>query len=843
LIAVGAALLSTEPLLDDASAGTSLQASGLSSDEARRRFAEFGPNQPAARAKRSLFLEVVAPFISPLSLVLIAAATVSAALGDPTGAGIIIAIVLAGSAINLAQTWRSSAAMRWLQETVAPTATVLRDGAWRELPRAEVVPGDVIRLCAGDLVPADARLLAARDLHVQQAALTGESLPAEKEARPTPIEGPLRPDDPDAVFLGTSVVSGTATAIVAATGPATAFGEVAARLADRPPETEFDRGTRRFGLFITQTVFVLVLLVFLISAVERRDPLQSLLFAVALAVGLTPEFLPLISAVTLARGAVRMAHRHVVVKHLAAIQNLGSMDVLCSDKTGTLTTGEMSLTQSTDPFGAPAERPAVLAAINSHFETGIKSPLDAAILRARSIDPGSYRKVDEVPFDFERRRLTVVVDGPDGRMLITKGAPEGVLECCTQFEGGGQIASLDEGARKQFISTYQSLSEQGLRLLAVGYRSASDQAAYRVDDEIGLTLAGLLAFADPPRVDTPEAVRALARDGVRLVVVTGDNERVACHVCGQVGLPSETVVLGPELDSMSDAALGHAAERVGVFARVTPAQKTRVIRALKARGHVVGYLGDGINDAPSLHAADVGISVDGAVDVAKDAAEVVLMQPGLRVLHQGIGEGRRAFGNVMKYLLMETSSNFGNMLSMAAATAFLPFLPMLPTQVLLNGLLYNVTQLAIPTDWVDPGYLHKPRRWDIGLIRRFMLVLGPVSSLFDFLTFWVLLALFRADEALFHTGWFVESLATQTLVLFVIRTAGNPLHSRPSRPLVWTVVVVVAAALVLPYTPLAGPLGFVPLPFSYLVLVALGTAVYLSLTELAKRLLLRRAFV
>jgi len=538
-----------------------------------------------------------------------------------------------------------------------------------------------------------------------------------------------------------------------------------------------------------------------------------------------------------------MAHRHVVVKHLAAIQNLGSMDVLCSDKTGTLTTGEMSLTQSTDPFGAPAERPAVLAAISSHFETGIKSPLDAAILRARSIDPGSYRKVDEVPFDFERRRLTVVVDGPDGRMLITKGAPEGVLECCTQFEGGGQIASLDEGARKQFISTYQSLSEQGLRLLAVGYRSASDQAAYRVDDEIGLPLAGLLAFADPPRVDTPEAVRALARDGVRLVVITGDNERVACHVCGQVGLSAEAVVLGPELDSMTDAALGHAAERVGVFARVTPAQKTRVIRALKARGHVVGYLGDGINDAPSLHAADVGISVDGAVDVAKDAAEVVLMQPGLRVLHQGIGEGRRAFGNVMKYLLMETSSNFGNMLSMAAATAFLPFLPMLPTQVLLNGLLYNVTQLAIPTDRVDPGYLHKPRRWDIGLIRRFMLVLGPVSSLFDFLTFWVLLALFQADEALFHTGWFVESLATQTLVLFVIRTAGNPLHSRPSRPLVWTVVVVVAAALVLPYTPLAGPLGFVPLPFSYVVLVALGTAVYLSLTELAKRLLLRRAFV
>jgi Mg2+-importing ATPase len=814
---------------------------GLSTAEARERLARYGPNQPSARRARAPVVEILAPFVSPLSLILIAAAVVSAALGDPAGAGIIIAIVLAGSAINLFQTWRSSAAVRRLQEQVAPTATVRRDGEWRELPRAEVVPGDVIRLAAGDLVPADARLVAARDLHVQQAALTGESLPAEKEARPAPTDGPLRPDDADAVFLGTSVVSGTATARVVATGPATAFGEVAARLADRPPETEFDRGTRRFGFFITQTVFVLVLGVFLISAVQRRDPLQSLLFAVALAVGLTPEFLPLISAVTLARGAVRMAHQHVVVKHLAAIQNLGSMDVLCSDKTGTLTAGEMTLAQVTDPFGAPADRPLALAAVNSHFETGIKSPLDAAVLRARPLDPGPYRKVDEVPFDFERRRLTVVVDGPDGQLLITKGAPEGVLACCTHLEAGGIVGSLDDEAHARFVSTYQGLGDQGLRLLAVAYRPVPDQPAYRAADEAGLTLAGLLAFADPPRPDTPEAVRALARDGVRVVILTGDNERVACHVCSQVGLSSERVVLGAEVDAMSDAALAHTAERVGVFARVSPAQKTRVIRALRARGHVVGYLGDGVNDAPSLHAADVGISVSGAVDVAKDAAEVVLMQPGLEVLHQGIGEGRRAFGNVMKYLLMETSSNFGNMLSMAAATAFLPFLPMLPTQVLLNGLLYNVTQLAIPTDRVDSGYLHKPRRWDIGLIRRFMFVLGPVSSVFDFLTFWALLALFHAGEELFHTGWFVESLATQTLVLFVIRTAGNPVRSRPSRALTWTVLAVVAGAVALPYTPLAGPLGFVPLPAGYLGLVALGTVAYLGLAEAAKRLLLRRA--
>lgn len=829
--------------MNDAQAATLPGPAGLSSDEARARLSDAGPNEPATRRSGHSFVQVLAPFISPLSLVLIAAAVVSAVLGDPTGAGIIITIVIAGSVINLVQTWRSSVAMRRLRETVAPTATVRRDGDWREVPRAEIVPGDVIRLSAGDLVPADARLLDARDLHVQQAVLTGESLPAEKEARRSPAEGPLRPDDLDAVFLGTSVVSGTATALVLATGRATMFGEVAARLAERAPETEFDRGTRRFGLFITQTVFVLVLFVFLVSAIEKRDALQSLLFAVALAVGLTPEFLPLISAVTLARGAVRMAKRHVVVKHLAAIQNLGSMDVLCSDKTGTLTTGEMTLAQATDPFGAPADQPALLAAVNSHFETGIKSPLDAAILRTRAVDPVQYQKIDEVPFDFERRRLTVVVDGPHGRVLITKGAPEGVLACCTQIESDRRIGPLDDDARQRFVSTYEKMSGQGLRLLAVAYRQAPVQAAYRVADETGLTLAGLLAFADPPRPESAAAIRAMARDGVRVVVLTGDNERVASHVCGQVGLPAEQIVLGAELDSMTDGALGHAAERTAVFARVSPAQKTRVIRALKARGHVVGYLGDGVNDAPSLHAADVGISVAEAVDIAKDAAEVVLMRPGLGVLHTGIGEGRRAFGNVMKYLLMETSSNFGNMLSMAAATAFLPFLPMLPTQVLLNGLLYNVTQLAIPTDRVDPGYLHKPRRWDIGIIRRFMLVLGPVSSMFDFLTFWALLSLFHAGEALFHTGWFVESLATQTLVLFVIRTAGNPLRSRPSRALALTVLGVVALAVLLPYSWLAEPLGFVPLPFSYLLLVALGAAVYLMLTEGAKRLLLRRAIV
>jgi Mg2+-importing ATPase len=811
---------------------------GLSSDEARERLERVGPNQPAGERNGHLLAELVGLFANPLALVLLGAAGVSAWLGDETGAAIIVAIVLIGAGINFVQTYRSSRAILRLRAGVAVTATVFRDGEWREVPRSEVVPGDVIRLSAGDLVPADAGLLTARDLHVQQAALTGESLPVEKEATHVSNNGPLSPGGRDAVFFGTSVVSGTATAVVVATGPATAFGEIAARLAARPPETEFDRGTRRFGLFITQAVLVLVFFVFLTGAALRRDPLQSLLFAVALAVGLTPEFLPMITAVTLSAGAVRMARQKVVVKHLAAMQNLGSMDVLCSDKTGTLTRGEMELVKVTDPLGADAERPLTLACLNSAFETGIKSPLDAAILRRGQPDTAAYRKVDEVPFDFERRRLSVAVDGPDGRVLISKGAPEGVVACCTHFEAGTAVAPLDDAARAQVAAVIAGLSAEGYRLLAVAVKAAPGQESFRAADEAGLTLIGLLAFLDPPRADAADVIRALRADGVAVKVLTGDNDLVARHVCEQVGLDVGRVLVGDDIDGMSDSALGHVAEETSVFARLSPGQKNRVLVALKARGHVVGFLGDGVNDAPSLRAADVGITVSTAVDVAKDAAEVILMEPGLGVLHTGIAEGRRAFGNVMKYLFMGTSSNFGNMLSMAAAVAFLPFLPMLPVQILLTSLLYDAAQLAIPTDRVDPGYVRKPRRWDIGLIRRFMLTIGPVSSLFDFLTFAVLLHLFHAGEELFHTGWFVESLATQTLVLFVIRTGGNPFKSRPSRPLVLAALAAVAVGAALPYSPLAGPLGFVPLPAGYIAFVVAATAAYLLLVEVAKRRLL-----
>jgi P-type Mg2+ transporter len=518
----------------------------------------------------------------------------------------------------------------------------------------------------------------------------------------------------------------------------------------------------------------------------------------------------MITTITLARGAVRTAREKVIVKHLGALQNFGSMDILCSDKTGTLTSGNMVLDQHLDALGCPSERVLLLAYLNSFHQLGIRSPLDAAILEHGQPEIAGYQKLDELPFDFERRRLSVVLSRVEERLLITKGAPEGILALCTTYDADGKTCSMDGEARRRCEAIYRSLSAEGYRVLAVAYRSVPRQEIYRAADEKELALAGFAAFLDPPLSDVGDCLVALGRDGVSLKILTGDNELVTRHICEKVGLDGQNIVLGKELDRMSDTALAHVAEESSVFARVSPAQKNRILLALKSRGHVVGFLGDGINDAPSLHAADVGISVAGGVEVVKDAAEIILLEKGLRVLHTGILEGRQAFGNVMKYLLMGTSSNFGNMFSMAAASVFLPFLPMLPTQILLNNFLYDLAQVTIPTDNVDASYTQQPQRWNVGMIRNFMLVIGPLSSVYDFLTFFVPLKLLHASGPLFHTGWFVESLATQTLVLFVIRTAGNPLRSRPSRPLAITTVVIVLVGVLLPYTPLASPLGFTP---------------------------------
>jgi Mg2+-importing ATPase len=808
---------------------------GISDAEARIRLARYGFNEPTAETYTTALSALLALLLNPLVAILLLSAVVSGFLGDRVGASIIALMVLLSVALNFILSSRSQHAAARLRDEIVPTATVCRAGNWRELPRRELVPGDRIRLGAGDRVPADARLIDARDLHVQQSALTGESVPVEKEPFDLPDAEASATDVSSSVFLGTSVVAGTANAIVVATGPDTAFGNIAESLAARPPQTEFERGLEQFARLIMRTVFFLVLFVILASLAMGRPAFPSLLFAVALAVGLTPEFMPMIVTVTLARGAVRMAKRRVIVKHLAAIDDFGSMDVLLSDKTGTLTTGEMAVDSSVDACGEAVDRPLFLAYLNSANETGIRSPLDSAILACARTDAAGYRKLDEIPFDFERRRLSAIVADGDEALLVTKGAPESILPFCTGHDRGGETVALDAGAREMCAATYQAMCEQGLRVLAIAYRRLPPKTRYGIADETDLVLAGFVSFRDPPIAGVGDTIKALARDGLAVKILTGDNERVAQHVCTQVGVEAGRIVLGSEIDGLSDIALGALAERSRVFARMLPAQKLRVVVALRQRGHVVGFLGDGINDAPSLHAADVGISVINAVDVARDAADIVLRERDLGVLHEGVIEGRRAFANVMKYLLMGTSSNFGNMFSMAAGVLFLPFLPMLPTQILLNNFLYDLAQVTIPTDNVDEKQLRRPQHWDIGLIRNFMVLIGPISSLYDFLTFYVLLHWLHASAPLFQTGWFVESLATQTLVLFVIRTTGNPLRSRPSLALGVSTTLVVLAALAIPLTPWAQALGFVPLPTVFFAFLALATLTYLVIVEFAKR--------
>ena len=819
--------------------GTSRE--GLSSATAEERRRARGANGGPSLRRSARLAEFARASANPLVLILLVAAVASATLGEITSAAIITAIVSLSAGLNFWQTFRSDRAMRELQQQVAPTATVRRDGAWRELPRDQLVVGDVVRLSAGDLVPADARLLDGVDLHVQQSALTGESLPVEKAPSPggTPASGP---DAPDLVFLGTSIVSGTATAVVEATGRDTTFGDIVERLAARPEETEFERGTRRFGTLILQTVLFLVLFILAVNLASGRDALQSLLFSVALAVGLTPEFLPMITTVTLAQGALQMAREKVIVKHLPAIQNLGSIDVLCSDKTGTLTSGTMSLDAALDPYGRPAERPLALANLNSRFETGIRSPLDAAILEREVAAEEGWVKTDEIPFDFERRRLSIVVERQGAWLLVTKGAPEGVLAACASVESDGAVRLLDAESRARCAETFRAESARGFRVLAVAYRSVPRASGFRAVDERELVLAGFLTFADHVLDGVGASIERLRDDGVAVKILTGDNELVTRHICGLVGIDGSSLVLGNELDDLDEIALARVAERTDVFARVSPAQKHRILRALRASGHVVGFLGDGINDAPSLHAADVGVSVAGAVDVAREASDIILLERRLDVLHAGIIAGRKSCGNVLKYLLMGTSSNFGNMFSMAGAALFLPFLPMLPTQILLNNFLYDFAQITIPSDNIDPSYVRRPQRWDIRLIRNFMVTLGPVSSLYDFLTFFVLLAVFRFGEQAFHTGWFLESLATQTLVLFVIRTPGRPWRHRPSTALIATTLLVVVVGAALPYTPAAAALGFTPMPASYFAYLALAVGTYLAIVEVVKEKMMRHLF-
>jgi len=816
---------------------------GLSQQEAELRTARFGPNTLRDHGERPLLIQYFSHFKNPLVMILLAASAVSALTGEITGFVIIWAIVLISVTLDFYQEYRAGRAAEELKKSVAVRATVLRDGHSTEIPIAQLVPGDVVLLSAGDLIPADCRLLEAKDFFINQSLLTGESYPVEKHARelPAPVDDLNQANN--AIFMGTSVISGMAAAMVCRTGSGTAMGNIADTLSVKPPPTAFELGTQNFGMLIMRLTFMLVLFVFLINAYYHRPLLDSFLFAIALAVGLTPELLPMVVTVTLSRGALRMARKQVIVKQLAAIHNLGSMDVLCTDKTGTLTEGRIKLERHVDALGNDSAQVLQLAYLNSYFETGLKSPLDDAILKHEEINASDWRKIDEVPFDFERRRVSVLVDqgqreDDKQRLLVVKGSPEDILGLSTQYAVGKTLETrpLDEQALASIQSLHDSMGRDGFRVLGIAWRTvALDHPHAVVGDETGLTFAGFAAFLDPPKESAAHALKALAADNVQVKIVTGDNELVTRYVCGKLGMPVMGVLTGSEIQQMGDSALAVRVREANLFCRVTPAQKNRIILSLKTQGHTVGYLGDGINDAPSLRSADVGISVDSAVDVAKAAADMIMLREDLNVLHAGVQEGRRTFVNIMKYIMMGTSSNFGNMFSMAGATLFLPFLPMLPSQILLNNLLYDFSELPIPMDNVDNRYLSHPRHWDTTFIRNFMWVVGPVSSIFDFLMFFILLKVFGAGEALFHTGWFIESIATQVLVIFVIRTRGSPFKSRPNMMLVITSLGVVIIAALLPFTPIATQLGFVAPPPLFFVILPAMVLCYLLAVEIVKR--------
>ena len=821
----------------------SATAAGLSSSEATDRLRLVGPNMLHPPRKRLLVLQFLARFRNPLVIILLVASAVSAFTGDVTSFLIISTIVVLSVTLDFIQEHRAGKAAEQLRQSVAIRVQALRDNKSSDIPVAELVPGDVVLLAAGDLVPGDGRVLQARDFFVNQALLTGESYPVEKVAHDLSGGGYDIADAENSVFMGTAVVSGSATVLICRTGPATALGEIADTLTAKAPPTSFEQGTQRFGLLIMRLTILLVLFVVLVNALFHRAWLDSFLFAVALAVGLTPELLPMVVSVTLARGAMRMAAKKVIVKRLESIHNLGSMDVLCTDKTGTLTEARIRLERHVDSHDRESRRVLELAYLNSFFETGLRSPLDDAILEHREIDVTVWRKIDECPFDFERRRVSVLVENGRSRLLAVKGAPEDILRLSTLYEENGEanLQPLDESALDRIQALNEELGRDGFRVLGIAWKRVGlDHPHAVVDDETELVFAGFAAFLDPAKKSAQEALARLTHAGVTVKIVTGDNELVTRHICEKLDLPIIGVMIGTEIQEMNDQALQARVEDVNLFCRVNPAQKNRIILALKQRGRVVGYMGDGINDAPSLHSADIGISVDSAVDVAKGAAEMILLEQDLNVLCEGVVEGRRTFGNIMKYIMMGTSSNFGNMFSMAGATLFLPFLPMLPVQILLNNLLYDVSEIPIPLDSVDEEYLTHPRHWNMTFIRNFMLAVGPVSSIFDFLTFYIMLHVFHAGEELFHTGWFVESMATQVLVIFIIRTRLNPLKSRPSFWLTLCSLMVVALAVFFPYTPLGRYFGFVPPPLAFYLILAGLVLFYLFAVEGIKQWFFRR---
>lgn len=809
---------------------------GLSAQQAAEMRRRYGENRFIEHRELPVWRQYLSHFKNPLVLILLLASMVSAMLGELTNFFIIALIVLASVTLDFLQEHRAHHAAEKLKQSIALRTRVVRDGVQQSIVVSEIVPGDIVRLKAGDLVPADGLVIDARDCFVNQSVLTGESYPVEKRASSiAEAECDLQAAT-HALLMGSSVVSGCAKICITRTGSSTAMGSIAEHISAPIGVSTFDIGTRKFNMMILRLTIGMVLFVLLVNLLSHKPWLSSFLFALALAVGLTPELLPMVVSVTLARGAVRMAREQVIIKRQQAIQELGSMDVLCTDKTGTLTEAKIQMQSHLDPTGSESDRVFELAFLNSWFETGLRNPVDEAILAHKKLDISEWQKIVEVPFDFERRRVSVLLEREGQRCLVVKGAPDNILRLCTHRLVADQVSELDSLALDRIHALYQAQETAGFRVLAIAYKPVPiDHPHAVVDDESALVLAGFAAFLDPPRESAGQALKTLLAAGVDVKVITGDSERVTQHICQVLALPITGMVLGSEIERLDQSSLQARVATATIFCRLNPAQKERVITALRARGHVVGYLGDGVNDAPALQAADVGISVDGAVDVATAAADVILLKHDLNVLVRAVMEGRRTFGNIMKYIMMGSSSNFGNMFSMAGTSLFLPFLPMLPTQILLNNFLYDLSEIAIPLDAVDDSELKQPHRLDIQLIKHFMWVIGPISSLFDFLTFGLLLWLFQANEALFQTGWFIESMCTQVLVIFIIRTRGNPLKSRPHPLLAATSLLVVSLAIVLPFTAVGRYFGFVPLPPSYFVVLAVLVITYLLVVQFIKQ--------
>jgi P-type Mg2+ transporter len=826
---------------------------GLNEQTVEERIDKFGFNEITHEKERGWLWRLLLAAKNPLVILLLALATIAFLTEDIRSGIVMTLMVILGVTLRFIQETKADNAAAKLKAMINVTATVFRGGIQEEVALKNLVPGDIIVLSAGDMIPADVRILAAKDLFLIQASLTGESLPVEKydicETRENinPIELC------NIAFLGTSIESGSATAVVVTTGSQTYFGTMSKSIEGEKIQTSFEKGVNRFTWLMIRFMLIMVPLVFIINGITKHNWVEAFFFSLAVAVGLTPEMLPMIVSVSLSKGAILMSKKKVIVKRLNAIQNFGAMNILCADKTGTLTLDKVILEHHCDVVNEEDDSVLLDAYLISHFQTGLKNVLDRAILHQsqviREISIGQFQKIDEIPFDFSRRMMSVVVKEPEGSCrLLTKGAPEEIFKRCTRFELHDEILPMDPILIQDLKEEYEELSGDGFRVLAIAYKDMEQKTTYTKNDETDLVLKGYVAFLDPPKETASPAILALQKHGVEVKILTGDNDLVTKKICFEVGLPTDRILLGDQVENMDDKELAQTASEVAVFARLSPSHKERIIRVLRENGNVVGFMGDGINDAPALKAADVGISVDTAVDIAKESADVILLEKSLMVLEEGVLEGRKVFVNILKYVRMGASSNFGNMFSVLGASAFLPFIPMAPIQVLTNNLLYDFSQVPIPTDEVDPEQITKPRPWNIDEIKRFILFIGPISSIFDYTTYFIMLYIFNcwdpSKASLFQTGWFVESLMTQTLIIHVIRTNKIPfIQSRPSWPLIVTTVLVMTAGMLLPFSPLAKPLGFEQLPPLYWPLLAITLLCYIILTQGVKTLLLKKKWI